>query len=213
MRALPRETIIEDQHIVASTPPLAHQSGAGFHLRGYPEPSGLLQLQRDLAELALQLQTRPTRGDFLHPVGDGTHQQLTAEARRGLSFVEMAPQLAKFAEVEVEEARQRLRAPFVVSTRHNPSPLAGRFNGNKPVDRPVISILAARHRATGLAQPGNGGPHGMRQPTEPLPNLGNRSALGLLEHGDQLGALGASRWLIATTHAAHPHIGAPQNRF
>src|SRR6516165_10598904 len=81
-----------------------------LRVRTYPEPSGLLQFQRDLAELALQLQTRPTRGDFLHPVGDGTHQQLTAEARRGLRFLEMAPQLSEFAEIEVGEARKRLRA-------------------------------------------------------------------------------------------------------
>ena len=105
MRAAPGEAVIEHQHLVASTLPLAHQPGAGFQLRAYPEPSGLLQLQPDLAELALQLQTWPTRGDFLHPIGDGTHQQLTAEARRGLGSVEMAPQLAKFPEVERGEAR------------------------------------------------------------------------------------------------------------
>ena len=31
--------------------------------------SGLLQLQCELAEPALQLPARPARGDFLHPVG------------------------------------------------------------------------------------------------------------------------------------------------
>jgi hypothetical protein len=144
-------------HLEGRTLPLAHQPGAGFQLRAYPEPSGLLQLQPDLAELALQLQTWPTRGDFLHPMGDGTHQQLTAEARRGLGSVEMAPQLAKFPEVERGEARQRLRAAFVVSIRHSPSPLTGTVGGSEPVDGPVISILAARHRATGLAQSSNSG--------------------------------------------------------
>jgi len=213
VRALPAEAVIEHQHLVASTPPLTHQTRAGFHLRAYPEPSGLLQLQRDLAELALQLHAGPTRGDFLHPAGDGAHQQLTAETRCGLGFVEPAPQLAKFAEVELGEARQCLRAAFVVSTRHNPSPLAGRFNGTEPVDGRVISILAAHHRATGLAQPGNGGPHGMRQPTEPLPDLGNGSALGSLEHSDQLGALGAGRWLIGTAHTGRPQMGAPRSGF
>src|SRR6516162_613149 len=81
-------------------------------MRAYADPSGLLQFQRDVAELALQLQTRPTRGGFLHPVGDGTHQQLTAEARRGLGFVELAPQRAKFAEVERGEVQKRLRAAW-----------------------------------------------------------------------------------------------------
>src|SRR6516165_8755142 len=109
-----------------------------------------------------KLQTRPTRGDFLHPVGHGTHQQLTAEARRGLGFVELVPQLTKLGEVEVGEARQRLRAAFVVSTRHNRSPVAGWLNGSKPIDRPVISVLAARHLAAGPAQPGDGGSHSMR---------------------------------------------------
>ena len=210
MRALPRETIIEHQHLVISTPPLAQQPGAGFELRACPEASGLLQFQPDLAKMALQLQTRPTRGNLLHPVGNGTHQQLTAETRRGVGFVELAPQLAEFAEIETGEARQHLRAALVVLTRHSPSPLAGRFEVSDPIDRPVISILAARHHATGLAEPSDGGSHGVRQPTELLPDLGNRGALGPLKHHDQLGALRASRWLISTPHTARPRIGAPR---
>src|SRR6516162_4424523 len=146
---------ITEPKVRIHSPPATRDAGAGFQLRAYPEPSGLLQLQPDLAELALQLQTRPTRGDFLHLVGDGTHQQLTAETRHDLGFVEAAPQLAKFAEVELREARERLRAAFGVSTRHSRSPVAGRLDESEPVDGPVISILAARHFATGLAQSGN----------------------------------------------------------
>jgi hypothetical protein len=116
VRALPIETIIERQHLVVSTTPLAQQPGAGFELRAYPEPSGLLQLQPDLAELSLQLKTRPTRGNFLHPVGNGAHQQLTAQAWRGRGFVKLAPQLAKFAEIERGEARERLLGAFLVSS-------------------------------------------------------------------------------------------------
>ena len=137
----------------------------------------------------------------------------TRRAAFELGFVELAPQLTELGEVEHREARERLRAAFVVSTRHNPSPLAGGFNGSKPVDRPIISILAAHHRATGPAQPGNGGPHGVRQPTEPLPDLGNGSALGPLQHSDQLGPLCAGRWLIVTAHTARPHIGVPRTGF
>ena len=211
MRALPRETIIEHQHLVISTPLLAQQPRAGFELREYAEPSGLLQFQPDLTELALQLQAWPTRGNFLQPVGDSTHQELTAEARRGLSFVKLAPQHAKFAEIECEEARQRLPTVFAMSTRHGPSPLAGRVDGAEPVDRPIIGIPAARHRTTGLTQSGNCRSHGMRQPTETPPDLGNRSTLGSLEHGDQLCALCVGRWLISTAHTGRLQIGAPRS--
>src|SRR6516165_913288 len=134
MRALPREAVIERQHFIASALPLAHQPGAGLQLRAYPKPPGLLQLRPDPVELTLQLQARPTRGDFLHPVGDGTHQELTAEAQRHLAVIEATPQLAEFAEVELGEAQKRLPAPFAVSARHSPSPLAGVFVGSEPVD-------------------------------------------------------------------------------
>ena len=204
---------ITDPKVRIHSPPATRDAGAGFQLWAYPEPSGLLQLQPDLAELARQLQTRPTRGDFLHPIGDGTHQQLTAETRHGLGFVEAAPQRAKFAEVELREARKRLPAAFVMLTRHSPSPLAGRFEASEPVDGSVINILAARHFATGLAQSGNGGPHGMRQPAQPLPDLSDGSTLGALEHGDQLGALCAGRSLISTAHTGHLQIGAPRSGF
>jgi hypothetical protein len=100
MYALPREAVIEHQNLMASALPLAHQPGTGLEPRAYPDPSSLLQLPPDLSELALQLQARPTRGDFLHPVGDGTHQQVTAEARHRFALVEAAPQLAKLTEVE-----------------------------------------------------------------------------------------------------------------
>jgi hypothetical protein len=58
-----------------------------------------------------------------------------------------------------------------------------------PVHGPVISILASRHLATGFAQAGNGRPHGMRQPTKPLPDFRDRSAFRSLEQADQLRAL------------------------
>ena len=60
-------------------PALAHQRSAGLQLRANPEPFGLLQLQPDLAELALHLNAQPTRGDFPDQTVDRTHQQLTAE--------------------------------------------------------------------------------------------------------------------------------------
>jgi hypothetical protein len=80
--ASPGETVIEHQHLLASTLPLAHQRCAGLQLRADPEPLGLLQPQPDLAVVALHLNVQPIRGDFLDPTVDRTHQQLTAEARR-----------------------------------------------------------------------------------------------------------------------------------
>src|SRR5439155_14356331 len=46
MRGLPREAIIEDQHLMASTLPFPQQPGPGLQLRAgtYRDPSGLLQL-------------------------------------------------------------------------------------------------------------------------------------------------------------------------
>ena len=73
--------VIEHQHLLASTLPLAHQRCAGLQLRADPEPFGLLQPQPDLAEVTLHLNAQPTRGDFLDPTVDRTHQQLRAEAR------------------------------------------------------------------------------------------------------------------------------------
>ena len=73
--------VIEHQHLLASTLPLAHQRCAGLQLRADPEPFGLLQPQPDLTEVAVHLNAQPTRGDFLGPTVDRTHQQLTAEAR------------------------------------------------------------------------------------------------------------------------------------
>jgi len=39
--------------------------------------------------------------------------------------------------------------------------------------------------AADVAQPGDGGAHGVGQPSKTLPDLGDRSALGSLEHADQ----------------------------
>src|SRR5262249_25855747 len=55
----------------------------------------------------------------------------------------------------------------------------------QPIDGLAALVLAARHLATGVAQPGDGGAHGVRQPSKALPDVGDRSALGSLEHADQ----------------------------
>ena len=56
------------------------------------------------------LRTEPAERDFLQAVCDGAPQQLAAEMRGCLGFVESAPLLTKLAERELGEARQRLRA-------------------------------------------------------------------------------------------------------
>src|SRR4051812_41829584 len=65
-----------------------------------------------------------------------------------------------------------------------PSALASSFDSSETVYGPVIGIPASRHLATGFAQSGNGSPHGMPQPAEPVPDLRDRSAFGSLEKAD-----------------------------
>jgi hypothetical protein len=77
----------------------------------------LLELLCNLAELALPRQAQPAKGDFLRPVCDSSHQQLTAEVRRCLGFVESAPLLTNSAEVELGEARKRLPASRYILDR------------------------------------------------------------------------------------------------
>ena len=51
-------------------------------------------------QLALQLRAEPARCQFLYPVGDSTHEQLTAELWRCRRLVELAPHLSELADVE-----------------------------------------------------------------------------------------------------------------
>ena len=68
----------------------------------------MIELLDNLAELALALWAEPAKSAFLYPVRDGAQQQLAAEMRRGVGFVERAPLLAKLDKAELGEARQRL---------------------------------------------------------------------------------------------------------
>jgi hypothetical protein len=70
----------------------------------------LIELLCHLAELALPLRAEAAKSDFLHPVCDSPEEQLAAEVRRCLRFVESAPLPTKSAEVEFGEARERLPA-------------------------------------------------------------------------------------------------------
>ena len=139
---------------------------------------------------------------------DSPHQQLTAEPWRRRRLVAPAPQFSKSANVELGEARERLLGDTVLSTRHSPSPLAGRFVTSEAIYGPVIGILASRRLATGFAQAGNGRPHGMRQPTKALPNFRDGSAFGSLQQADQLRALCAGWWFLGTAHSGRARIGA-----
>jgi hypothetical protein len=112
MRALPRKAVIEHQHFIGSVLPFPNQPGSRFQL-GATAPPGLsrfLEALCDLAELALPLWAEPTESEFLHPVTDSSQQQLAAEVRQRLGFVESAPSLTELAEIELGEARERLPA-------------------------------------------------------------------------------------------------------
>ena len=94
-----------------SAPPFPHQPGSGLQLRAraYRGGSGFLELPCNPQQLALRLWAEGAASHFLHPVGDGSHQQRAAEVRGRRSFVQTAPLPTQFADVEREEARERLR--------------------------------------------------------------------------------------------------------
>src|SRR5436190_2794015 len=88
--ALPGEAVIEDHDLVSSPLPLAHQPGSRLQLRAEADRcgSGLLQLLRDLAQLALRLRAETAQSNFLHPVCDRSDQQLAAEMWGSIGLIE-----------------------------------------------------------------------------------------------------------------------------
>jgi len=68
----------------------------------------LVKLLRNVAKLALPLRREAAESGFLHPVCDSSYQQLVAEMRGRIDFVERAPLLTKLAEIELGEASKRL---------------------------------------------------------------------------------------------------------
>ena len=102
VRALPREPVIEYQHVIGSPLPFANQPGSGLQLatRAYQRRSALFEL---LGKLPLWAQTAESQ--FLHPVCDGSQQQLTAEVRRSLG------ERATADEARRDRARGGARAP------------------------------------------------------------------------------------------------------
>src|SRR5271168_4604427 len=111
-RALPGEAVIEHQHLIGSTLPFSNQPDSRLQLgtRTYPPLLAVVELVRKLTELALPLRTEPAENNLLHPVCDSSQQQLAAEVRRSLRFVESAPLLTELAEAGRREARERLPA-------------------------------------------------------------------------------------------------------
>jgi hypothetical protein len=118
MRALPRETIIEHEHLIGSAlpPPNQHGSRFQFETSTAPDLSGSFELLCELTELALVLRAEPANSDFLQAVCDGA-QQLAAEMGGCFGFVESAPLLPQLAEREFGEARERLPANPDISKR------------------------------------------------------------------------------------------------
>jgi hypothetical protein len=100
----------------------------------------LLELLCNPEQLAPQLWTEATPGEFLHAVCDSSHQQLAAEVRGRLSFVETTPLLTQFADIEGGEARERLLADGV-------SPIGGWTDRGRrlarfPASRGVVDFEA-----------------------------------------------------------------------
>src|SRR5690348_16297863 len=108
MCALPRETVIKHEHLIGSALPLPNQPGSRFQFDTStpPDLSGFVELLCNVAELALVLRAEPVERDFLQAVCDGVQQQLAAEMRGCLGFVESAPLLPQLAERELGEARE-----------------------------------------------------------------------------------------------------------
>src|SRR5205814_7871760 len=119
MCALPRETVIEHEHLIGSALPLPNQPGSRFQFDRStpPDLSGFVELLCSVAELALALRAEPAERDFLQAVCDGAKQQLAAEMRGCVELVENAPLLTKLAERELGEARERLPANRNISNR------------------------------------------------------------------------------------------------
>src|SRR5947209_2439816 len=103
MRALPRETVIKHQDLIGSALPLPNQPGPRFQFETSTRPdlSGLGEVLCNLPQLALPLRAEPAESDFLHPVGDGSQQQLAAEMRGCVAVVEGPPLLTKLGEREL----------------------------------------------------------------------------------------------------------------
>ena len=110
--ALPGEAVIKHQHLIGSAPPFSNQPGSGFQFEASTPPAfcGLVDLPRNVAKLALPLRAEAAESGFLHPVCDSSYQQLAAEMRGRIGFVERAPALTKLAEIELGEAREGLPA-------------------------------------------------------------------------------------------------------
>src|SRR5689334_25134510 len=119
MCALPRETVIEHEHLIGSALPLPNQPGSRFQFDTStpPDLSGFVELLCNVPELALALRAEPAERDFLQAVCDGKQQQLAAEMRGCLGFVESAPLLPQLAQSELGEARERLPANPDISKR------------------------------------------------------------------------------------------------
>src|SRR5438477_9978742 len=146
--ALPREAIIEHQNLIGSTPPLPHQPGSGLRLgaQACSRRSGLLQLQGDVSELALQLRPERAQGNFLYPICDRSYQQLAAETWRSIGLIETAPLLTQFADVELGEARERLLAGFVLPGGHGRHGLAISTGTSRYTDWPFSALLRVTSR-------------------------------------------------------------------
>src|SRR4029077_8695268 len=146
--ALPAEAVVEDHDLMASTAPLADQASTGGELRANARPGrpGLLHLHCDLAQLTLRLRAQPTESQFLQAVGACTNQQVAAEMRGSVGFIETAPLLTKLVEIEHREARKRLPAGILVPGRHRRRRAGVSTSPSRYTDWPFWSRLRVTSR-------------------------------------------------------------------
>jgi hypothetical protein len=110
VRALPGEAVIANRDFVSPPLPLADQPGSALQpqAESYSGLSAFLQILSDLGKLPLGLWAQTAQRNFRHSVCDFSDQLLAAEMWGSIHLVEMAPRLAKFADVQRGEARERL---------------------------------------------------------------------------------------------------------
>src|SRR5205807_5653330 len=98
-------------------------------------------------QLALRLRAETAHSNFLHPVCDRSDQQLAAEVGGSIRLVETAPFLAKFAEIELGEARERLPAGILLSDGHGRHRSGAVSTGaSRYTDWPSASLLRVTSR-------------------------------------------------------------------
>jgi hypothetical protein len=132
-------------------------------------------ISRELHIRALAYRMQDVALGGLRPEPQRQLHRVAQEPKR-IRLLETAPLLAKLPDVELGQARQRCPPGIPFVGRPRLSRAGGSFDKSEPVHRLARRVSALRDRDR--TQTSNGSAHCMRQPIEPLPDLGDRRALG-----------------------------------